>query len=274
MAHDETPAFLGSPGNAIFSVLHRPEAPVRGGLLFCHPLGEEKLWSHRVLVSFARRLAASGWVVLRMDCRGEGDSDREFEDTDLATRVEDILTGLTHLRVGLPTGAPIGLLGLRMGALVAAVVATRPALAVDRLILWDPPLTGAQYMQTVLLTNLAFQMAKHRKVVEDRKALVERLRGGATVNIEGYLLSGAYHEQVTALDLRQVLPPFGGRGLLVQVDPGPAPPRGELVELAGACQCVQFAQAVEEPFWKETKTFCQRADALSSLTETWLGQAS
>ena len=44
-----------------------------GGIVFCHPFGEEKLWTHRVFVTFARRLAAAGHAVLRFDHRANGE---------------------------------------------------------------------------------------------------------------------------------------------------------------------------------------------------------
>ena len=50
-------------------------SPCAAAFVFCHPLTEEKLWTHRVFVTFARELAAAGHTVLRFDYRGNGDSD-------------------------------------------------------------------------------------------------------------------------------------------------------------------------------------------------------
>ena len=64
----------------------------------CHPLGEEKLWAHRVFVTFARDLATAGFAVLRFDFRGEGDSDRPFEQADFETRIEDACLAIDTVR--------------------------------------------------------------------------------------------------------------------------------------------------------------------------------
>ena len=69
-----------------------PSHAMRGGVLLCHAFAEEKLWSHRVYVTFARELAALGYAVLRFDFRGEGDSDLEFEQATISTRIADVIT--------------------------------------------------------------------------------------------------------------------------------------------------------------------------------------
>ena len=91
----ENAYFLPLGGERLFAFLHLPGGPARGGIVLCAPLAEEKLWSHRVFVSFARELAARGFAVLRFDFRGEGDSDRRFEESDLDTRLAD-----THAACG------------------------------------------------------------------------------------------------------------------------------------------------------------------------------
>ena len=89
--------FCDLNGERVFVVHHRPERPAKRAVVMCSPLGEEKLWSHRVFVSLAHDLAAAGFAVLRFDFRGEGDSDRQFEDTDLETRVQDALLAISKV---------------------------------------------------------------------------------------------------------------------------------------------------------------------------------
>ncbi|MEI2787934.1 MAG: hypothetical protein V9E93_03525 [Steroidobacteraceae bacterium] len=48
-------------GERIFAAHHRPAQPASRAIVMCHPLGEEKLWAHRVFVTFARDLAAAGF---------------------------------------------------------------------------------------------------------------------------------------------------------------------------------------------------------------------
>lgn len=68
--HDRSPAmteeafFLRRGGERLFAFLHRPDGPCRGGAVLCAPPAEEKLWAHRVFVSFARELSGHETTVV------------------------------------------------------------------------------------------------------------------------------------------------------------------------------------------------------------------
>ena len=213
----------------------------------CHPLGEEKLWSHRVFVSFAREMASAGFAVLRFDYRGEGDSGRSFDRADLETRVEDASLAVDAVRELNRSVTDVTLLGLRFGAIVAAITATRRD-HIRRLVLWDAILDGAVYMQSVLRLNLMYQMAQHRKVIQNRGALVARLLGGETVNIEGYEMSERLFRQTCEFQLAAVLSPFHGQTLVVQVNPDEAPIRAEIAQLASTLHDCSAKTAREKHF--------------------------
>lgn len=261
----EDPQFLDLDGERLFAVHHRTTAPARRAVVMCHPLGEEKLWSHRVFVSLARELAAAGFATLRFDFRGEGDSARRFEDADLESRVEDAVFAVDAVRTLEPSITEVTLLGLRLGASVAAAAAGRRK-DVDRLILWDPVVDGSAYMQNFLRLQLMAQMAIHRRVVEDREALAARILGGDTISIEGYELTGALFRQVSAFRLADALSGFGGTTLLVQIDQGENPVKPELAALATASERRRVVQVREEAFWKEIRNFYQRAPELSRVS--------
>lgn len=263
--------YLELDGERIFIGHHAAAAaaPTRGVLL-CHPLGEEKLWSHRVFVSFGRELAACGLAALRLDFRGEGDSDRDFEQSDLESRVADTMRAIDAIRELNPSVTEVSLVGLRLGAAVAAEAAARRS-DVSKIVLWDPVIDGAAYMQAVLRLNLMFQMALHRKVVENRDALVARLAQGGTVNIEGYELAEPLFRQVSAFRLDDALARFAGEVLMVQVNQGEVPPKAELASLAEPRVNCQIEVVQEEPFWKEIKAFYQRAPELTRVTFRALG---
>ena len=254
--------FLDLDGEHVFCGLHRPAQPASRAVVMCHPLGEEKLWSHRVFVSFARELAAAGVAVLRFDFRGEGDSDREFQETDLETRIQDACLAVDALRELNPSTAEVTLLGLRLGASVATAAAARRS-DVARLVLWDPVVDGAAYMQGVLRLNLMYQMAIHRRVIENREALVERLVKGETVNIEGYEVAEPLYAQVTEFRLNEVLARFSGSTVIVQINPGEAPVKPEFASLADGNPRCRVELVSEEPFWREITTLYQRAPNLT-----------
>ncbi|HEU0224615.1 MAG TPA: alpha/beta fold hydrolase [Steroidobacteraceae bacterium] len=268
----ENAYFLPVGGERLFAFLHLPDGKPRAAALLCAPLAEEKLWSHRVFVSFARELAGRGWAVLRFDFRGEGDSDRRFEESDLGTRLEDTAAAIDELkrRAGL---SKVALLGLRLGAMIAAAAAAQRD-DVERLVLWDPVVDGADYMQSVLRMNLMAQMAIHRKVVEDRDALVARLQRGEGVNVEGYELRLPLFEQVSGLKLGDLLAASGVSCQLVSISQKPAPVRDELMALSSQLPRLALDSVAEEPFWREIRAFYRGAQRLFRSSLDWLGTAA
>jgi hypothetical protein len=125
-------------------------------------------------------------------------------------------------------------------------------------------------MQTVLRLNLMYQMAIHRKVIEDRELLAARLANGETVNIEGYELAEPFFKQVSEFRLTDVLTQFVGKTLLVQINQGDAPMKPELAALAAADGRCLVDAVQEVQFWKEIKFFCRRSAALTKATLDWL----
>ncbi|HET7217704.1 MAG TPA: alpha/beta fold hydrolase, partial [Vicinamibacterales bacterium] len=181
----ETPLYFAGGDHALFGLMHEP-AGFRAGVpfVFCHPLCEEKLWAHRVFVSFARELAAAGHPVLRFDYSGNGDSDGDFSTLSLGSIARDVRRAIAMVRE--KTGAPkVHLLGLRFGGLIASLAA-EDAADVDRLILWSPVVDGSRYMQELLRVNLTTQLAIHKEVRQDRAALVAVMEQGGSVNVDGY----------------------------------------------------------------------------------------
>lgn len=241
------------------------------GFVFCHPFAEEKLWAHRVYVSFARILADRGHPVLRFDAMGHGDSEGEFDQSDVETYQRDIDCAIGTLMAGAPHVDRVALLGLRLGGTFAAIRAMADP-RVRRLILWDPIIDGDRYMQDVLRTFLTTQLAVYGAVTTDRKELMARLKGGRTVNIDGYQLGHSMFAQVSAVNLGA-----GGHlrdipTLVVQTGKEGQKPRVEYQNLAATGDSVTLVTAVEEPFWREIRAFYARAPNLFSATLDWLDE--
>jgi pimeloyl-ACP methyl ester carboxylesterase len=268
----EESTFLEVDGSRVFTTLCIPQSPNGRAVVLCHPLGEEKLWAHRPLVTFSRDLASHGFTVSRFDCRGEGDSDCQFEEVDLETRVADVGAVVGATKRACRDVSDVSLVGLRFGALLAALAASRLN-DVDRLVMWDPVIDGEPYAQSLLRINLAAQLAAYKKVVEGRERLLERMAGGGTVNIEGYGLTGSFVRQVSSIRLADQIAACPGRLLVLQPGPEGAAPRPDIGRLQAARPDATVRIVPEQPFWKETKTFFQRADAFSSATVEWLEAA-
>jgi pimeloyl-ACP methyl ester carboxylesterase len=279
----ETPLFFERGDVRLFGFLHSPAEPHgRAAFVMSHPFGEEKLWSHRVFVSFARALASKGHPVLRFDYSGAGDSAGDTSSTTLETHLRDLGAAVELLAARAPTAERIGLVGLRLGASFAAIYAQQVAAASVRdrvasapLILWDPVIDGAQYFQEILRSNLTTQLAVYGKVQESREALQTKILAGGTVNVDGYEIGKGLFEPCAVPDLLATRArTHAGPVLVMQIAAGgQVKDRPELQSLAGHYERGTFMRCNEQPFWREIKPFYGRAESLQTATLAWLEQS-
>lgn len=143
--------WFGPPDRPLAGWLHVPDdGRARAGVVVCPPLGLEYVPSHRAMRLTAEMLADRGFVALRIDYDGTGDSAGGPDDPD---RVASLLASIGHavaeVRAVTP-GAPVALIGLRMGATLAAAWATSEAavaLLPTALVLWDPCRSGRTFLR-------------------------------------------------------------------------------------------------------------------------------
>ena len=139
------PHWIGGEGRRLYAALHPARAPAPGcGVLLVPPLLHEQLRSRRLLTQIAIRLADAGSACLRFDFLGSGDSDGRGDRMDLASMCEDIGIAMAALRAS--TGvAEAAVLAFRGGALpLSSWLATSGD--VDRVVLWEPIVDGAGWM--------------------------------------------------------------------------------------------------------------------------------
>ncbi|HEU5134569.1 MAG TPA: alpha/beta hydrolase [Steroidobacteraceae bacterium] len=279
----ETPFYFSRGDTRLFGMLHAPQpaAPAHTAYVMSHPFGEEKLWSHRVFVVFARTLAARGIPVLRFDYSGAGDSGGDTASASVDAYLDDLGAAVDALAARVPSATRVGLVGLRFGATLAAQFAERarltqkyPAVQVGPLALWDPILDGESYIQELLRINLSTQLAVYGKVQESREVLVERIRGGGIANVEGYEIGLPLFASAS---LKELLPADGlrhaGGTLVVQIAATEkAKLREDQQRLAELSTEGTFQRAIEQPFWREIKAFCSRAENLQNQTLQWMEQ--
>lgn len=278
----ETPFFFSRDAARLFGLVHAPgpqavESPV--AFLFSHAFAEEKLWSHRVMVSLARELAARGHVVMRFDYMGAGDSSGTTPDTSLDTHLADLAAAFAYLVKQHPKVQRVGLLGLRFGATLAALFAEQGGdkhsqLRNAPLVLWEPIMDGANYFQELLRSNLSTQLAVHGKVLENRDVLQAQIRAGGKVNVDGYEIGQSLFESCARPDLLTAdAKSHSGPTLIMQIAPGAeVKPRDDLTALANSYRTGSVARAAEQPFWREIKPFYGRATQLQQATLQWLEQ--
>jgi exosortase A-associated hydrolase 2 len=265
--------FFQSEGKNLFGNLIRAESPEADtGWLFCDPFAEEKLWSQRILFNLAGRMAEAGFPVLRFDYMGHGDSEGDFSEATLASRTRDILNAAAVLKE--KTGLEkIGLFGLRLGGTLA-LNALREGLAADDLILWAPVLNIRDYLYDCLRANLSTQMVIYRKIRETRDGLVEKMRRGERVNVEGYELPGMLYDEAAELTADRLVPARPGRCFVLDIM---KKEKKMSEDLQGFIQALEargvqavVARAVFEPFWGELRTYYPSAPELEDRTISYI----
>ncbi len=197
------PHFFGSTGRALFGV-HVPghsqgsRGAARAAVL-CYPWGQEYLRAHRSMRLLADMLAAKGCDVLRFDYSGTGDSGGDAATTTFADWESDVETAMDELKD--TTGVSrVAVIGLRLGATLAARVADRRRRDISALILWDPVTSGDAYLQELLGTAGAKEHPAERPVRRP-----EALGGG--YELLGFALTESSIRELSGI--RLAAPPAG-----------------------------------------------------------------
>lgn len=268
---DETPQFfLNRDQRRLFGILHEPDASVRQNIavVFCAALFEEKLWSHRVMVNFARFLAARGVSVLRFDYFGDGESEGRFEAASVATRVADIADAVEFCRQQTRVER-VYVLGLCYGATLALCAALREDAGAG-VVAWAPVMDGERYAGELLRAHLSGQMVVHRKIVHDREALVQQIMANQSVNIEGYEFGQALYSEMVGVDLTTMLRGTNKRVMVLQISPAERVETqyAPLTEFSNAA--VEFRSIRELRFWAQQKSVFPPCDELFAQTADWL----
>ena len=275
----ETPFYFNNQSRRLFGVLHEPNKKTgttqndcKIGIVFCHPFAEEKILSHRTIVNLSRKLTSSGFYCLRFDYMGHGDSEGNFEDATLDSRLSDITCAVKYFKNNCRL-TNVGLLGVRFGATLAALSSMHSP-AIDPLILIAPVVKGKPYLDQCLRTNLAMQMREHRKIIKNRESLIEDLNSGKVVNIDGYPLTLLFYDQVKTIDL--MTKPLAAKNILIlQISRRSQQDlKKEVKELydrnAVNSKTVDAFNLKDHYFWMDNKVYQSRASQVEQATLSWL----
>jgi uncharacterized protein len=140
------PLFFGPGARQLFGVYHAPNGvSVRdAGVVLCYPAPQEYSQAHWAFQKLAGLLADAGLHVLRFDYSCTGDSWGESADGTLDTWTADIAAAVAQLReiAGIRR---VALVGMRVGAALA-LRAVAAGLRIRDLVLWEPVIHGAAYL--------------------------------------------------------------------------------------------------------------------------------
>ena len=256
----ETTVRCEGPQGSLHTRCYRPQGPASGQpIVIAPPDAEERDWALRPLVTAARSFAARGYPVLRLDYYGQGESDGNYEETTIATRVADLLAGYHLLRE--QTGRTPVVLGARLGAPIALLAAEQEP-RIRRVVLWEPVVDADAYLQQLLRVNVSTQMVTHGRVLKERPELIADARAGRPVSVNGYQLSGVFIDALLAFDVQATLQRFDGEVLAVTL--GPLDPR---VASAPGVSAVRVRAAA---LWKEPKIHTVETTPFLEPTVEWL----
>ena len=270
IAIDERLVSIDSGGARLHAVLHLPAESSGRALVFCHPFAEEKKCAHRTMVDVARACAEAGWAGLRFDLRGCGDSPGSFGRFGLDDWRADVQAALERAAREAQADA-VGLLGLRLGATLAAEVAeARADLAC--LALWEPVVDGEAYITQNLRRSMIKAMVTRHEGGEESEGAAAQAHalGEGTVDFDGYQVPATLREQIAAVDLAAAPREYPGPALIVNLTSREtvAEPLQRLAQAYARGTAIAVKQ---EPVWQRIGII----DASPTITATvdWLSRA-
>ena len=203
-----TPMIFGPGSRRLFGVYHATEGAADAAVLLCPPFGQEAIRTHRMFRVLSDRLARAGMPVLRFDYHGTGDAPGEDFEGDIHGWVRDV--GIAHEELR-RRAAPrrIIWLGSRLGAAMAVLATQGGYSDLSRLVLWDPILDGARYLDDVRTAHVsALEVSYLRPRPEWRRSLVED-KDAFTDELLGFAVSPELRQQLRALSPSSMnLPPL------------------------------------------------------------------
>lgn len=167
-----------------------PDRECRGALIYVHPFGDEMNKSRRMAAIQARAFAAIGVGVLQIDLFGCGDSSGEFGDARWNVWKQDLAAARNWLESRVTV--PISLWGLRLGGLLALDFARDQENAIDKIILWQPVISGESFLTQFLRLRLAHEVLSGGEgsgKASGTNAMRSSLAKGEMLEVAGYELA-------------------------------------------------------------------------------------
>jgi len=164
--HEEHVSFSTSAGK-LAGVIHHPDHPGTRCVIACHGLFSNK--ESDKFVTLGKRFAEEGFIFLRFDFRGCGESEGKIEDTTITGRKEDLNAAIAIIREIKPSVAhTIGLLGSSMGGFISLITAASDR-KIKTVVAWATPFSFDGLREVIAdssspqLKEEFYQNAQHHK---------------------------------------------------------------------------------------------------------------
>ena len=207
------PFFFGTASRRLYGLYQprRMASPRNRAVVFCYPWGSEYLHAHRALRQLTKMLAAEGIHSLRFDYFGTGDSAGEATGQHLEGWLADINSAINEL-LDATRYAQVTLIGLRLGGTLAAAVAAKDPSRVEALVMWDPVISGAEYLEEL--------WADHTQAPRVNGRPPPRLAEVAGAHeILGFPLTAALQAEIRVLSLAPILSELDVPTLIITSQP-------------------------------------------------------
>lgn len=208
------PLYFGPDGERLFGWLHPAEGPAMLGVVVVPPFGYEEVCAHRSLRHIAEAAADAGVPALRIDLAGCGNSQGDDLQGDrLGAWRRSVHQAIDGLRRATGVGR-VALLGLRLGALLAALAAAERD-DIAGFIAIAPVLRGRAYVRELRVLGAGARTAE--------AAVPAPGAEGSVLESAGFLMTAETAQAVSALDLRKLERPPAPQVLVVERDDLPGP---------------------------------------------------
>jgi len=183
--------YFGPSSTYLFGAYHPPKlSNRREGIVLCSPFGQENMRAHRSLRRLAINLSNLGYSVLRFDYRGTGDSAGTLAGVTAEDWQQDIRIAVQEL-IDIAAVPKVSLLGLRIGALLAAQVAANHQ-NISRLVMWDPVVSGQAYIDE-LSSEISAAQSRANFIATD-----------GTLHFNGFSMPRVFQQSLANLDVRKL----------------------------------------------------------------------
>ena len=185
--------WFGPEDRPRFGWLYRPDAPASNGvgIVVVPPFGYEAICAHRTLKHLAEDAASAGFVTLRYDLDGTGDSAGGDADPDrMEAWIASIMDACDLVRGG--GASQLVLVGVRLGAALA-MLAAQGREDVSALVAFNAVVSGKAYLRELRVLQNAMNLAPPAVPCEE---------SGQETN--GFLLNSQLCDRLKALDLTTI----------------------------------------------------------------------
>lgn len=162
-----SPFFFAVNDASCLGWFHLAKTPRVGlGVVMCRAIGYESMCAYGAYTQLAEKLAEAGCDVLRFDYPGTGDSSGDDSQPDRLQSWTNSIVCATQQLKKISGCSDICLLGLRLGANLAAHAAQQLG-GVSQLILWAPCVSGRSFVRELRAASLAHHNNSHESESEN-----------------------------------------------------------------------------------------------------------